>query len=198
MTLQEPTPPIRSRVSFDEVDGLHVVIPAKSDPRDVVVGAIIVGVALVVALGCVSYRLLVASTRNHDPRGAPVPGWPVAVVIFCVPLSIVGLQAMHAARCREIIHIDGYHITLSSEGYAFRRPRKLPLVKAKNLRYSPVNHGSGRGTQAGESIAFEWWGEAVRFGVGLSEEESRRLIRTIKGYYKIPDDDDQPLPVERL
>ena len=43
---------------------------------------------------------------------------------------------------------------------------------------------------------FEFWGDTVRFGMGLSEEESRRLIKTIKDRYKIPDDEDEPLPVE--
>jgi hypothetical protein len=38
----------------------------------------------------------------------------------------------------------------------------------------------------------------VGFGPGLSETESRRLINTIKDRYKIADDKDEALPVERL
>jgi hypothetical protein len=48
------------------------------------------------------------------------------------------------------------------------------------------------------SIAFDHAGGTQRFGVQLSETESRRLIKTIKDHYKIPDDKDEPLPVERL
>jgi hypothetical protein len=61
-----------------------------------------------------------------------------------------------------------------------------------------VHRGSDQGVPEGESVAFEYRGETVRFGMALPEEESRRLIRTIKDYYKVQDDKDEPLPVERL
>jgi hypothetical protein len=40
--------------------------------------------------------------------------------------------------------------------------------------------------------------KTYRFGIQLSERESRRLIKTIKDRYKIAEDTDEALPVERL
>jgi hypothetical protein len=200
MTLQPSAPAIRSRVTFDEIDGLSITIPAKSDPSDFVARAIIAGGGVVAALVSLSFVFLNAPMRTHDPHGSTLFPWLVVALMFCVPCLVIGIRHLHAARCREIIHVDGYHITLSSEGYALlHRPRRrLPLAKVRNLRYSPVHHGSGQGVPEGESIALDWRRETIRFGMALSEEESRRLIRTIKDYYKIQDDKDEPLPIERL
>jgi hypothetical protein len=200
MTLQSSAPAIRSRVTFDEIDGLSITIPAKSDPSDFVARAIISGGGVVAALVSLSFVFLNAPMRTHDPHGSTLFPWLIMAFMFCLPCLVMGIRHWHAAGCREIIHLDGYHITLSSEGYAFpaRQTRTLPLGEVRNLRYSPVQHQSSRGLQEGESIAFEWLGKTVRFGMALSEEESRRLIRTIKDYYKIPDDKDEPLPVERF
>jgi hypothetical protein len=41
-------------------------------------------------------------------------------------------------------------------------------------------------------------GKTHRFGIQLSESESRRLINTIKDRYKVQEDTDEALPVERL
>jgi hypothetical protein len=41
-------------------------------------------------------------------------------------------------------------------------------------------------------------GSTRHFGWALSRADSRCLIRTIKDRYKIMDDKDEPLPVERL
>jgi hypothetical protein len=48
------------------------------------------------------------------------------------------------------------------------------------------------------NIAFDYDGASIRFAPGLGETECRRLIRTIKDRYKIPDDRDEPLAIERM
>ena len=48
----------------------------------------------------------------------------------------------------------------------------------------------------GDSIAFDYEGQAHRFCIGPSEAEANRVITTIRERFKINDDGWEPLPVE--
>ena len=119
---------------------------------------------------------------------------------------------------REQICIDGQSIVISRLDALFWRPaRVFALSNVSNLRFAPLAvvafprsfSDSVETTAAhmqmmtvmgtgGGSIAFDCGGKTHRFGIQLSESESRRLIKTIKDRYKIQEDKDEPLPVERL
>jgi hypothetical protein len=64
----------------------------------------------------------------------------------------------------------------------------LTAVAAQDLGMR-ASDGNGR---------IDYEGSTARFGRGLPEKEARRIIKTIKDRYKITDDKDEALPVERL
>jgi hypothetical protein len=105
------------------------------------------------------------------------------------------------SRCYEIIRFEGDVLALSRHGYFFMYSGECPyqLSKVRNLRYAPYGYlPDSLDTSNRPSLAFDYSGETIHFGLGLSEEESRRLIRTIKDRYKILEDEVEPLPVDRL
>jgi hypothetical protein len=101
---------------------------------------------------------------------------------------------------QETIGIDGFHLVISRAGGV--RPRRLDRVycldRMRNLRYSPTPPHRNWVGPSREAIAFDVDDTTVRFGKKLREADALRLIRTIKERYKIPDDWDEPLSVERL
>jgi hypothetical protein len=197
---QSSTPALRCRVTFDEADGLCIVIPAKVNWVDVAVGGMFAAIGLGFAMIWLCVRML--AYWFHDPAG--IAAAPLAPFLLMVLLGSFGLclfvGRLWAVRCREVIHVDGYRITVGTEGYLFQPPIPwvLPLARIRNLRYSPVTNVLDRVGEPRETIAFDFENETIRFGRALSEDEARRLIRTVKDRYKIADDKEEPLPVERL
>ena len=177
MTPRPSGPAIRCRVSFDESEGLRILIPARIHRGDVVVGGILAATGLIATMGWLSVEGLAFLSGRQDPPSFAPPSWLVLIgLVGLFGLFILGIR-LRALRCREVIVIDGYRMTMANEGYPFR-PRiswTLALTRIRNLRYSPE-----------------------RIPGQLSETESRRLIKTIKDHFKIEDDRDEPLPVERF
>jgi hypothetical protein len=210
---------IRSRVTLDEIEGLQIVIPpAKNGFPTRFLAFWLVGWAIgeiVVAGWLVGLSLgVVAPPHMKNDNIAPVPflllwlaGWTVGGV-YAIDLFV------WRSRGREWVRIDpaGESLVLRRLGtFIPRRTRTHPLDRVRNLRYAPLTMplfptsfrealesqlqmvGTGGG-----SVAFDVDGRTERFGSQLSETESRRLIKTIKDHYKIQDDKDEALPVERL
>jgi hypothetical protein len=71
----------------------------------------------------------------------------------------------------------------------------------RNLRYPPAVDSpllAAIDPTRADRIAFDHRESTVHFGPGLSDRESRRLIKTIMDWHKIAQDKDEALPVERL
>ncbi len=140
------------------------------------------------------------------------------LVFWLIAWTVGGIFVLDAfiwqSRGHESVRIDpdGETLVVRRLGTLIpRRTRTYPLDRVRSLRFAPVMMpfspfairasfefqlqwiGAGGG-----SIAFDVDGRTERFGSELSETESRRLIKTIKDHYKIQDDKDVALPVERL
>jgi hypothetical protein len=206
---------IRSRVTLDEIEGLQIIIPP---PRSRFV-RLYLGLCLAAwvfgELGVLA--ALVGLGLGIGPHFANNP--PVFVLVFwLVAWNVGGIFMLDIfiwqSRGHESIRIDpdGETLVVRRVGsFIPRRTRTYPLDRVRSLRFAPVMMpfspfafretwefqlqwlGSGGG-----SIAFDVDGRTERFGSQLSETESRRLIKTIKDHYKIQDDKDEALPVERL
>jgi hypothetical protein len=80
-------------------------------------------------------------------------------------------------------------------------PRSYQVSKIRNFRYSPAVDSpllAAIDPARADRIAFYHGESTVHFGPGLSDRESRRLIKTIMDRHKIAQDKDEALPVERL
>ena len=192
----------RSRVTFNECEGLQITIPAVCDPLEVVLpGAFGVAIGLAtLVLWCSSRGMGFMGTLGLAVSISP--GFLLALggmSLFCL---IVAASLVLALRTREIIEIDGQTIAMRTEGYFYYFTRgsaqAFSLSHVRNLRYAPDRRRSRGGGPYGFSVAFDCKGSAGRFGFNLSEVESRRLIKTIKARYPIPDDAVKSLPVENL
>lgn len=208
---------IRSRVTLDEIEGLRITIPAVRNGFLIPFLSVwLVGWAggEVFALGAIIAAGLGHPIPMKGPAGPVVPflafwltGWTVAGVFVMDAL-------VWFLRGRESIAIDPDGQTLVARRLGTlipRRTRSYPLDQVRNLRFAPLvmqlfptslresfeYQLQWMGTGGG-SIAFDHPGGTGRFGSQLSETESRRLIKTIKDHYKILDEMDEPLPVERL
>jgi hypothetical protein len=199
---------IRSRVTLDEINGLLITIPSERSGIRIVYFSVLLLTSVVV--------VTVILTMIHAPSSAlPILG------IWLIGWTVAGALMMDALVwqvCgREVIGIDanGENLMVLRLGTLLpRRTRSFPLHEVRNLRFSPPTTGDYRGSQgsfrenlearlswlgtAGGNIAIDHDGKVERFGSDLPESESRRLIRTIKDHYKIRDDTEEPLPVERL
>lgn len=212
---------IRSRVTLDEINGLEITIPAARSRYIVAfLGVWLTGWALgeVMALAALVAMALGLPMGQGQVIGGTLPpsifltlwlaGWTVGGILV---MEILAWQL----RGREGIRIDpnGEGLAVARLGGLLpRRKRTFPLHQIRNLRYAPSNPMAGFPFPsrealeaqlqwfgiAGGAIAFDHPGGTARFGAQLSEMESRRLIKTIKEHYKIEDDQDEPLPVERL
>jgi hypothetical protein len=193
---------IRSRVTFDEIEGLRITIPARTPylPALLMLKFSASTVAFV-AVGWLTYRALVF-LRSHDLAAFKPPIWLLLWALICTCLAISWAVESWKFHCREIIQIGGDDLMLRAEGYFLvHRPKRVYLLsEIRNLRYepAPLPWGDRSSPSSGLSIAFDYLGSTERFGLSLSLVESGRLIRTIKDRYKIADDKDEPLPVERL
>lgn len=224
MFFKKPPETIRSRVTLDEIDGLRIHIPALRQRFLMVflgiwlIGWLIGEVMAIVWLVTMALGFSMNPGRGFQgPNAGNVPMIPF-LIFWVTGWTLGGLAVMDALlwqlRGREWIRIDpdGEFMTVQRLGTLFpRRTRIYPLSEIRNLRYGPLpllmfpmNFRDSIESQlqwlgtAGGSIAFDRDGRTRRFGSLLSETESRRLIKTIREHYKILDDQDEPLPVERL
>lgn len=211
---------IRSRVTLDEIDGLVITIPAARSRFAMAFMALwLTGWAVgeVVALGGLVAIVLGLPMGKGKVIGSSLPP-AVFLSIWLTGWTIGGVLVLESflwqLRGREWTRIDpnGESLAIGRQGTLLpRRQRTFPLDQVRNLRYAPANVMAGFPFPsrealeaqlqwigiAGGNIAFDHPGGTTRFGSQLSETEARRLIRTIKEHFKIDEDRDEPLPVER-
>jgi len=209
---------IRSRVAFDELDGLLITIPAVTSwPFAIFLGVWLCGWAVgeALALGTLSLHFLGLSIGPQFTNNTPI----VFLLLWTLGWTVGGLFVLDALvwqfRGREVNRIDDQSIVTSRVGSLFpRRTRTFDLSDVTNLRFAPLayvafprsfsDYREGLGAQmqmigtGGGSVAFDHGGKTHRFGIQLSESEARRLIKTIEDRYKIEEDKDEALPVERM
>lgn len=183
------------RLAFDDIDGLRIAISGIST-----LGAVF-------ALGFVAFLLVLAAVfyftppQGAKPEDGPGPrGVSFMILFMSAYLAAIVISAGWAGTGREIIRIDGSHLIISRVGGM--RPRRSDRVSSldgiRNLRFAPAPPECHWAESCRPAIAFDAGEATVRFGRGLSETNARRLIRTIKDRYKIPDDRNEALPVELL
>jgi hypothetical protein len=192
--------PIRCQLTFDELNGLSIEIPAPAVHGVLRLSRLIVVAGLIVASGWLLYRSP-AYLRSHELSALTPPIWLLIVAAITWIGTINWMTQLWKAHCREFVRIDGHDLVLSHRGHFFldRPKRAFSMTNLRNLRYSPARaEAHMNDPTALYAIAFDCDGSTQRFGLGLSEEESRRLIKTIKDSYKIQEDKDEPLPIERL
>ncbi len=202
MSAQSSAGHIRCRVTFDERDGLRITIPADANPVGAaVLGSIGIVTGLAILLHCCPFQGLGFLGTLGKAASIP-PGWWFSLSVVSLFCLIGAASTVLALRSREVIQIDRETIAMRTEGYYYHFGRgsaqAFSLSHVRNLRYAPARHRSrGRGPH-GFSIAFDSKGSTGRFGFNLSEEESRRLIKTIKARYQIPANRVESLPVEHF
>ena len=203
MKLTSVNDPDRIQATFDEIDGLCIVISSPTAPT--VHGLILKGMTVVcgTAITFLFLALRVADfVRNHDPAVfAPPPG--IVLVMLVTLACVIGFaySFRYELRRREVIQVDGFNLKLAWHGFLLRhrRARVFALKDVRNLRYSPSLAGYNADTRASNrSVAFDYPGSTVHVGLGVPEKESRRIIKTIKDRYKIAADADEALSIERV
>jgi hypothetical protein len=192
----------RIHATFDELNGLCIVISSPTAPT----------IASLIILGCIAcagtftclvfltYRVL-AFAWFRDPAAFVIQPGIGLVMVGTVASSLwFAYNYFFELPRREVIQIDGDNLKVASFPHLFpRRTRVYPLQYVSNLRYSPwFPSGRATDTSVGLSIALDYEGATAHFGRGLPEKEARRIIKTIKDRYKITDDKDEALPVERI
>jgi hypothetical protein len=194
--------PVRIHATFDEFDGLCIVISSPTAPT---IGSLILLGSIACAGTCtclvfLAYRVL-AIALLRDPAAFVIhPGTGLVMVVTVASSLWFAYNYFFELPRREVIQIDGDNLKVASFPHLFpRRTRVYPLRYVSNLRYSP-SFPNGRATDASSSlsIALDYEGSTAYFGRGLPEKEVRRIIKTIKDRYKITDDKDEALPVEHL
>lgn len=184
-TLSFPSRGIRSEWQTDEAGGLWITIPGH--PRILAIVAIAGAINLWWLI-----VLFVGSLPGADRR--PANGMVALVGLFLAE----GIWVLWIGAGREVIRIDDDLLVIRHQGGlpTGRGTRSYPMAELRNLRYAPVPARLGRRPRDHRSLAFDCGGKTVRFGDAVLEEEARRIVRTIKDRFPIPDDEVEPLPVE--
>lgn len=191
-------PEFRSIITNDEVSGFRITIPAK---RWWGMTALLVLWLGGWAVGGVAVGMDLVTGRTKAPWG----------FLWLAGLTGVGLLPLFAVfwnmSGREIILINDQDLVVRRELGGFHLWEwGFALAAVRNLRYSPPIYDPFSFSEpwayqlqwlgiGGGSVAFDYDGKTYRFGCGLSEVESRRLIKTVREYFKIEDDQDEGLPV---
>lgn len=195
--------PRRIQATYDEVDGLCIVISAPTAPA--LGGLILSGLIACAGIGiCVVFLAtqVIRSTWHFDPN-AFIPPPVIAAVIVLTLLVLPGTAhiCFVELRRREVIQVDGQHIKLATFPRMIprRRVSAYALGEVSNLRYAPsLPPGSRANPDFIKSLAFDYEGSTVHFVRGVPEKLSRQILKTVKDRYKIAEDKDESLPVERL
>ena len=183
---------VRSIVTDDEFGGFRICIP--STTRAWAVSGMVLGMWLLVMWFTV---IQLGSRRLHNN--------PEGVKFFLFWLA--GGLALASTACatwlrRDTVIIEGKSLILRKEFTVFRRERAFELSEIRNLRPAPPVHSRGAHTDhrgRSTAVAFDHRNRTYQFGVGLSEAEVMRLIKTIRSRFPIRDDwnEAEPLPVSR-
>jgi hypothetical protein len=193
----------RVTVTEDEFGGLRVIIGPLRNPA-ITCFIVLWGFAWLMGEFGVSARLLAALWKGES-SGLPfgvlwLTVWTYAGISTC----LLGFSNQFG---REVVVLRGTVLELRDEVGFLVRSKDFNLAEVRNLRYSalspwggiagsPVNHArASRGVRG--SLAFDHGGKTYRFGRGLSEYDSRRLILTIQKYFPIEEEPLQPFPITR-
>jgi hypothetical protein len=177
----EITPPIiRSSVTDDEFGGFRVTIPAPDGSR---YGF---GCALAFCLIMAAFGLLYTVS---DPSKTASGGF--VFLLFWGVVGLLPVWGLLASTGRQVLMIDGKTLVLRWEGACWSRAEAFDLAGVRNLRPRRPFEGSS------SALAFDHGGKTHYFGNGLSEYEVKRLVKTIRLRFPIPEDPDdvEPLPV---
>jgi len=192
----ESTPsPIRSTVTDDEFGGFRITIPAASHVarREFGYGLICwaAGTALLMVL-TVFYLL-----SDMAPHGNASGGTGFLFFLWVLPGMLLGGGLVHATTSREVVTIDGKFLALRKELAGLHFSRTFGMAGIRNLRPARVVGQRNRYAHYPSAVSFDHGGATHYFGVGLSEAEVLRLIKTLRQRFRIPDDldDAEPLPV---
>ena len=181
---------IRSIVTDDEFGGFRISIPSTS--RAWAVSGMVLGIWLLV-------MWLTLIQLGSKPLSSNAEG-----IKFCLFWLAGGLALLFTAGAtwlrRDTVIIEGKSLILRKEFASFRKERIFELSEVRNLRPAPPDHSGGAGAHylsRSTAVAFDHKDRTYRFGVGLSEPEVMRLIKTIRSRFPIRDDwnEAEPLPV---
>ncbi len=178
------SPPIRSRVASDEINGFVITIPNVSNefPTWVVVTSCTVAVPFIsLALFGLFAGVII-----------PILGRPVSLSLFWITTAlavpIAALLGHREPNDSVIVHLIDETLIVTKKSGFWRWRQVFDVARIRNLRLIPG---------AEQRIGFDYEGKTYRFGRDLTDAEGLRLIKTINDRYKIADDD-VPLPVETL
>jgi hypothetical protein len=175
---------MRSIITDDpEFGGFRITIPA-TEGSGCPFGCVVALWAFVEVLGV----LYTFSGPDRFSWGA------IALLVVWAAIGLVIVYSGAYARVlREIVMIDGKTLVLRTECAGHSCDRKFDLAEVRNLRPDHVGDFSERRNMVG----FDHGGGRYGFGVGLSEHEIVRLVKTIQLRFPIRDDwtDAEPLPI---
>jgi len=190
----ESTPTaIRSTVTDDEFGGFRITIPAASLAARRGFGYGLIGWAAGTALLMVVTVCYLLS--DMAPHGSASGG--TGLLFLWVVTGMLGGGLVHATTSREVVTIDGKFLALRKELAGLHFSRTFGMAAIRNLRPARVVGERKRYGHYPSAVSFDHGGATHYFGVGLSEAEVLRLIKTLRQRFRIPDDldDAEPLPV---
>lgn len=190
----------RVTVTEDEFGGLRVTVGPRRR----------LSIALFLTIWCCGWALgeilVPYSFVTGGMKGASAPASLFLSVWLCF-WTYAGISALYIWGMnlfgREVVVLGGSQLELRTEVGPIVRSRSLDLDGARNLRYSPPGTNTRPATSFTDtmgmsgSLAFDHGGKTYRFGAGLSETDSKRLILTIQKYFPIEEEPLQPFPITR-
>jgi hypothetical protein len=204
MTFMRPAE-FRSTITDDEAGGFRITIPVRRFwPLIAFLGFWLCGWAVgeFAAIGTVIFGV---------PMMKVPPDALIFMLIWLLPWTLAGCLTIYALLWnltgREVILLDDQTLEVRREVAGITRSRSFALADVRNLRFSPQVYNPWSMSESwrhslqffgisGGSVAFDYGATTYRFGNGLPEIESRRLIKTIRERFKIQDDPVESLPVQ--
>ena len=184
---------VRSIVTDDEFGGFRITIPPSVRAW--------VGSAAVLLLW-----ILVLGLNLLNLSSKPVASNWGGVKFFLIWVFLGVCFALFAGAGwlrRDTVIIEGKSLVLRKEFACLRKEQTFELSEVRNLRpaapLDDTSRPSAHPRSRARSVAFDHQGRTYHFGVGLSEQEVMRLIKTIRTRFPIRDDwnEVEPLPVSR-
>jgi len=187
----ESTPsPIRSTVTDDEFGGFRITIPASPAARMGFGYGLICWAAGTALLMVVTVLYLLSDMAPHG-RASGGTGFLFVWVLIGM---LLGVGLVHATTSREVVTIDGKFLALRKELAGLHFSRTFGMAGIRNLRPARIVPQRNSWDYYRSAVSFDHGGATHYFGVGLSEAEVLRLVKTLRQRFRILDDA-EPLPV---
>ncbi len=185
-------PGVRSIVTDDEFGGFRITIPPSASAW--------LSFGIVLAIWIVAMSLLLLGL-SRTPLSGNAAGIKALVLGLIFGIGFVLIAGSNWVR-RDTVIIEGKSLMLRKEFASIRRERSFELNEIRNLRSAPPDNPNGAYSERyGRTsvVAFDYKNKTYQFGIGLSETEVMRLIKTIRERFPIRDDwkEAEPLPVSR-